>query len=65
MLPVNTTVPLLVLNVPPVLVQLPETLNVVEGAVSTPEDKLTLVTVTIPVEPVNVPPATVKPPLSV
>src|SRR6266545_2211865 len=57
-LPVKVTVPLLTLNVPPLLDQLPETLNAPDalGAVSVPLFNVTLPTVTVPPEPVNVPP---------
>ena len=63
--PFNTTVPLLWVNVPPLLDQLPETSNVPEGAVKVPEDNVMLVVATVPVEPVKVPPLTVNPPLKV
>ena len=59
------TVPLLCVNVPPVWDQLPDTLNVAEGAVKVPEDNVTAVVVTSPLDPVNVPPDTVNPPLKV
>ena len=52
-------------NVPPDFAQLPETLNVPEGAVKTPLLKVTSVVVTAPPAPVKVPPEIVKPPLNV
>ena len=64
-LPLNVTVFVPGVKVPPVWDQLPETSNAPEGAVKVPEDKVMLVVATVPVEPVNVPPLTVKPPLKV
>ena len=64
-LPLNVTVFVPGVKVPPVWDQLPETSNVPEGAVKVPKDKVMLVVATVPVEPVNVPPLTVKPPLKV
>ena len=53
-------------NVPPLFAQLPDTLNVPEGAVNVPELNVSLVVKTLPVEPVNVPPLIFKPlPLNV
>ena len=63
--PFNTTVPLLWVNVPPLLDQLPETSNVPDGAVKVPDDNVMLVVATVPEEPVKVPPETVNPPLKV
>jgi len=40
-------------------------LKVPEGAVNVPEEMLTVVVVTSPLEPLKVPPLTVKPPLNV
>ena len=61
--PLKVTVPVPGLNAPPVLVQLPDTLNAPMGAFRVPEDKVTFVTFTSPVEPVNIPPDIVRPPL--
>ena len=53
-------------NVPPALLQLPETVKAPDGAVSVPLLRVTLpLTSTSPVEPVKVPPETVSPPLKV
>ncbi len=50
----------------PEIVQLPETVNVPEGAVSVPEESVSApLTSTTPEEPVNVPPEIVSPPLNV
>src|SRR5262245_11274706 len=50
----KVTVPLPAVNVPPVLFQLPETVNAPEGAVNVPLERLRLpFTSTAPVEPVN------------
>ena len=52
-------------NEPPLLFQVPKTLNVPDGAVNVPDDKARFVVVTVPDDPVNVPPLMVKPPLNV
>jgi hypothetical protein len=62
---VNVTVLVPGVNVPPLCDQLPDTLNVPDGAVSVPEDNVSVVVVTPPVDPVNVPPLIVNPPLNV
>ena len=64
-LPLNVTVLVPGVKVPPVCDQLPETSNVPEGAVKVTKDKVMLVVATVPVEPVKVPPETVNPPLKV
>ena len=64
-MPFKVTVPELALNVPPELVQLADTFMLPLGAVNVPEDRVTLVVVTVPDDPVNVPPSTVSPPLKV
>lgn len=53
------------LKVPPEFVQFPETSIVVEGELSVPLLRITLVTSIVPVAPVTVPPETCKPPLRV
>ena len=60
--PLKFTVPPLAVKVP-ALAQLPETFNVLVGAVNVPDEMLTLVVLTVPPAPVNVPPLMVKPPL--
>ena len=64
-LPLNVTVLVPGVKVPPVWDQLPETSNVPDGAVKVPDDNVMLVVATVPVEPVKVPPLTVNPPLKV
>ena len=63
--PLKVTVPCPGVNVPPLFVQLPDTLKAPLGAVSVPLERITLVTSTSPLEPVNVPPEMVSPPLKV
>ena len=63
--PFSVTVPPLEVKVPPELFQLPETFILPLGAVSVPDDNVTVAVVTVPLEPVKTPPLTVKPPLKV
>ena len=68
--PVKDTVPLLCVNVPPLFVQLPVTLNVpVEpGALNEPLLKIRFVVIVLPAipdNPVYAPPEIVRPPLNV
>ena len=65
-MPSNVTVPELELNVPPILDQLPLTVNVpVEGAVNVPLERVMVPpTSMFPVEPINVPPDMVRAPLN-
>ena len=65
--PLKVTVPLLAAKVAPLLVQLPETFNCPDDddAVKVPLFKVSVVVLTIPLEPVKVPPEMVRPPLSV
>ena len=60
--PSKFTVPELLVKVP-ALAQLPETFNVLVGAVNVPDEILTLVVLTVPPAPVNIPPLMVRPPL--
>ena len=53
-------------NVPPVLLQLPATVNVPDGAVRVPLERVTSPSTSIAPElPVSVPPDTVSPPVNV
>jgi len=61
---VNVTVFAPGVKVPPVFAQLPETLNVPDGAVSVPLLSVISAVATVPVDPVNVPPEIVRPPLN-
>ena len=63
--PLKFTVPLLLIKLPPVCDQVPDTFNVLAGAVNVPPESATLLVVTAPACPVNAPLLTVNPPLNV
>ena len=62
--PFRITTPLLALKVPPLTVQFPESLKVVNGAVNEPAVMVSPSVTTAPAPPRNVPPLTVSPPLN-
>ena len=62
---VNVTVLPPGVKVPPVLDQLPDTLKVLDGAVSVPLEIFTSVAVIVPVDPVKVPPEIIRAPVPV
>ena len=63
--PLKFTVPLLLIKLPPVWDHVPDTLKVLDGAVSVPPESVLLVVVTTPEDPVNAPLVTIKPALNV